>query len=144
MQIDNQIIFQLIGGIVASGLAVNLTAQFLKKKAGVRSGAIIHTVVVLLSAITALTQYIEQIHAKLPLTILGVSGPAIYGLTQFVFKYASYGSKFANDVQNYNQAQNATASQNDSQTIYTTQVFSAPSTTSVYPTQPEQPQGFEL
>jgi hypothetical protein len=145
MVLDNETILKLLGVMIASGFGVSLVAQFLKKNLGLKtSNTVMHTLVVALACVAAFAQYFEQIHSQLAPTILGISSATIYGVSQMVFKYASYGTSFVNKINSYNQAQNATASLSDSQTSYTTQVFSAPSTTSVYPTQSEQPQGFEL
>jgi deferrochelatase/peroxidase EfeB len=148
MQLDTDIILKSLGVIVASGVGVSLVAQLLKKQLKLQANAVIHTVVVVLASLAAFAQYFQQIHSQLPPVVLGISTTAIYGISQIVFKYASYGSTFASNVSAYNQGQKAKQSVVDnSQYSYTSGVFtptpSGTATIAVAP-QTEQSQGFEL
>jgi len=77
--------------ILASGAVLApLLAQAIKKMFGLKSGAVIHTVVVALSAVMAGAQYLIQAHGKLPLAVPLGSAINIYGLSQLVYKYGGY------------------------------------------------------
>jgi hypothetical protein len=146
MQLDNETLLKLLAVMISGGVGVSLVAQFLKKQLGLKTNAVIHTVVLVLASLAAFAQYFQQIHSQLAPSILGISTATIYGISQLVFKYASYGSAFVSKVNAYNQGQSP-ATSTDTQTTYSTQVFSAPtsvsSTTSSFIT-PDKPQGFEL
>lgn len=102
MDISVATLLGLVGTTVGGGLLVSLVAQAIKKTAGLKSGAVIHTAVVALASAGAAAQYVIQIHSKIPPVVLGISGPAIYGISQAVYKYVSYGSAFAAKVSAYN------------------------------------------
>lgn len=71
--------------LAASGVGVVLLAQVIKKLFGMSSDAFIHLMVVLVSGLGALASYILQ-YKNLPPEVLGVSGPAIYGFSQGLYK----------------------------------------------------------
>jgi hypothetical protein len=73
--------------LAGSGVGVVLLAQLIKKAWGMNSDAFIHAMVVLVSAVATLASYILQ-YKNLPPIILGISGPAIYGFSQGLYKSA--------------------------------------------------------
>ena len=76
----------LLGG----GVAVTLAAQAIKRVFGLNSGHVIHLMVVAVSVLLAVAQYLIQNKAKLPVEVLGVSGATIYGVSQFVYNEAGF------------------------------------------------------
>lgn len=91
----------LFGG----GVGVTLVAQLFKKvfKTKAEEAHAVHLAVVALTVVTAAAQYVIQFKGKLPVDVLGVSTPVIYGVSQFVYKEAKYAN--AGLAQIYTQAQ---------------------------------------
>jgi hypothetical protein len=73
--------------LLASGVGVILLAQIIKKSFGMDSDKAIHVMVLLVSGVATIASYVLQ-YKNLPVSILGVSSPAIYGFSQAVYKTA--------------------------------------------------------
>lgn len=71
----------------AGGVLVVLIAQAIKKFCGMDSDKAIHAMVMLVSLAATAAAYVIEFK-NLPPTILGVSGPAIYGFSQGVYHLA--------------------------------------------------------
>lgn len=78
-------VLSLLGG----GAVVVLLAQGIKKVFGMNSDKAIHAMVILVSGAAAIASYVLQ-YKNLPASVLGVSGPAIYGFSQGLYKSAKY------------------------------------------------------
>src|SRR5258708_22754247 len=82
VDITNVVPFLL--SLAASGVGVILLAQKIKKGFGMESDKAIHVMVVLVSGMMTAASYILQ-YKNLPVSVLGLSGPAIYGFSQAVY-----------------------------------------------------------
>lgn len=120
---------QLLAMTVGGGAAVTLIAQILKKTLGVKSTPVIHSLVVAVAALAALAQYFLALKS-LPAEVLGISGSAIWGLSQAFYKAAPYLVKFLGQVQS---AENAPAPVDASVTVSPTEAPAAvaPDTTTL-------------
>lgn len=87
-------ILVLLGGIFGGGVAATLVAQLLKKLFRLKVSSAIHIMATAVAGIAAGAQYIISIKSKIPPEILGISGPAIYGWSQLVYKNSKYTKGF--------------------------------------------------
>src|SRR2546425_12928174 len=71
----------------AAGIGVMILAQVIKKLFGMDSDKAIHFMVILVSGAASLASYVLQ-YKNLPPVVLGMSGPAIYGFSQGLYKTA--------------------------------------------------------
>ncbi len=71
----------------AAGIGVVVLAQAVKKVFGMDNDTFIHFMVILVSIAATLASYVLQ-YKNLPPVVLGVSGPAIYGFSQGLYKTA--------------------------------------------------------
>ena len=75
----------LLGG----GVAVSLIAQAAKKAFGLNSGHVIHLMVVALSVVAAVAQYVLQAK-NLPASVLGLNVSTVYAASQFAYNESGY------------------------------------------------------
>ena len=99
MELTSQAISLFLVATGAGGFGVFLVAWVLKKTLKNHLDNDIHAIVVVLSALAAVAQYFEQIHATLPPYILGVSLASIYGVSQVIYKVSKFSGTLANNVQ---------------------------------------------
>jgi hypothetical protein len=85
--IDINNVMPFLLSLLGGGVGVVLLAQVIKKLFGMNSDKAIHTMVLLVSGVVAIASYILNFKS-LPVSVLGVSGPAIYGFSQGVYKTA--------------------------------------------------------
>jgi hypothetical protein len=85
--IDITNVLPFLLSLPAGGILVVLLAQALKKLFGMDSDKAIHFMVLLVSGVASIASYVLQ-YKNLPVSVLGVSGPAIYGFSQGVYKTA--------------------------------------------------------
>src|SRR5205823_5312229 len=71
----------------AAGVGVVVLAQVIKRLFGMDSDKAIHFMVILVSGAASLASYVLQ-YKNLPPYVLGMSGPAIYGFSQGLYKTA--------------------------------------------------------
>jgi hypothetical protein len=96
LDINNVGIF--LDALLASGVGIVLVAQLVKKLFGMDSEKAIHAMVVGVSALSSVVAYVLQFKG-LPLTVLGISVPASYGVSQVLYKTAKYVSDYLPSVQ---------------------------------------------
>ena len=87
VDINNYLPFVL--SLLGGGVGVVVLAQVIKKVAGLNSDHVIHFMVMAVSGAAALAQYILT-SRNLPVEVLGVSAPTIYGFSQAVYKESGY------------------------------------------------------
>lgn len=92
-------IIAVLTALAVSGVLASVIGQGVKKTLGLKTDSVIHTMILAVSTVLGYAQYIMQVHSKLPPEVLGISVSAIYGVSQIVFKYASYATNFLTDVQ---------------------------------------------
>lgn len=102
-------LLMILATTLGGGVGVHLFANVFKKLFKLKSSAVIHTMVVALASVAAGLQYVQQIHAVIPPVILGISGPAIYGFSQIIYRYVGYASDFLSQVRAYNESLASTA-----------------------------------
>ena len=83
--VTSQQLVELFGGVLGGGAAVALVAEIIKKVAGARDKAVIHTLVVILTVLAGVAQYVLTLK-NVPAEVLGVSGVAIWGASQAFYK----------------------------------------------------------
>ncbi|HEX4774843.1 MAG TPA: hypothetical protein VH234_04980 [Candidatus Saccharimonadales bacterium] len=117
MVLSTHELLALVAATLGGGLGVTLVAHLFKNVFKLESSAVIHTLVVALSAVAAGAQYVQQIHSSIPPVVLGISGPAIYGFSQIIYRYTGYGTSFLGKVRAYNAsiAQPSTTTASDAQ-----------------------------
>lgn len=93
MVLNGHEIIILLTSILGSGAGVTLFAQLLKKLFRLKVSSVIHLFVVAITAIAAGAQYVFQLKS-IPPDVLGISGPAIYGVSQFIYKDSKYVKDF--------------------------------------------------
>jgi uncharacterized membrane protein YuzA (DUF378 family) len=109
MEITSSLLATLLGLTVGGGLAVNLVALLCKRWFGLESDSVLHTLVLALSGLAGVAEYLLVLNAQLPPQVLGVTSTSIYGFSQAIFKYAKVAGKFFEEVRAYNQSKTATA-----------------------------------
>jgi hypothetical protein len=97
IDITNVSLFLL--SLPVTGAGVVLIAQLIKKGFGMNSGKAIHTMVILVTIAGAAVSYILKFKG-LPLAVLGISSPAMYGFSQGLYKGAIYASDILPKVSN--------------------------------------------
>lgn len=105
MQANGHQILVILASLLGGGVGVSLFAQLLKKVFKMKTNAVIHTMVIAISVIASVAQYILQLKSQLPPVILGISLTSIYGISQVVFKYSQYAGHFFNDVKLFRASQ---------------------------------------
>jgi hypothetical protein len=106
-------IIGLLQVFFGGGVAVSIVAYAFTKLFGLESGKVIHTMVVGLTTVAAGAQYLLSLKS-IPPTVLGVSAPAIYGVSQLVYKGAKAANTFMGEVQAVKAQKASTAAANAS------------------------------
>lgn len=83
--VTSQQLLTLFGGVVGSGAAISLVTEFFKRIGPKKSKALVHTLVIILTAAAGVAQYALTLK-HIPAEILGVSGVAIWGVSQAFYK----------------------------------------------------------
>jgi hypothetical protein len=99
MQLTGHELILFIEALTACGIAVALLAKVLRWAFKGHLDEDIHKVVVFLSLVAGYAQYFDQIHTILPPYVLGVSVPAIYGVSQLAYKIAKATTALLNKTQ---------------------------------------------
>lgn len=98
MHLTSVQILEYLGILFGSGTAASVIAQIIKKSTKVKSEPIIHVVVVSVTTLAAIAQYVLTLK-NLPPEIVGVSDTAIWGFATAVYKAAPAITKFFSQEQ---------------------------------------------
>jgi hypothetical protein len=102
MVVTGHTLLVLLLVIFGGGLGVNITGVIVKRLFGIKSGTVMHTVILAITAVYSTAQYILGLHSQLPPEVLGVTGTSIYGWSQVVYRYAKSAAAFFSEVQDWN------------------------------------------
>lgn len=112
----NSQILTLVISTLGGGAAASLVTQILKKL-GIKlnviekeADTVIHTLSLAVSGVATVAQYVIVLSAKVNPEVLGISGPAIHGVSQAVFKYAQAATKLLGKFQLVNKKAEAVTS----------------------------------
>lgn len=94
MNLSGHELSMLITTAVAGGIGVTALTAVLKRIFKLNLDVVIHSLVIALSFAATAAQYVLQFHSKLPVNVLGLNMASVYGFSQFVYKFASYGKKY--------------------------------------------------
>jgi hypothetical protein len=96
----------ILSAMLGGGVGVYLVAGVVKKLFGLNSAAAVHLMVLATAAVAAGAQYVLTMK-DLPPQVLGVTTPAIYGVSQAVYNWSKQIGGVLNKVQAYDALQSA-------------------------------------
>lgn len=127
---------------VAGVVAVPVLAHILKKFPRLSISAVVHTIVVGLSAAISLAQYIIQLHSQSSLAVPVGGFLSIYGISQLVYKYGKYAQPYLGRFSSVFAKKSASTPSDTANAVVdaTVEAFTAPAVTAseVAPTAPTE------